>query len=110
MADLIIRGMEMPKTGDHPFIVWVHPTGEATIYKYAVGAGYGMYTDSSEVMKATAVPLPAGHGRLIDADALLSVLDILKDKGCDGPVWDQMQDIVASMVTIVPAEGGTDNG
>jgi hypothetical protein len=55
------------------------------------------------------IPLPAGHGKLIDGDALLSVLDILRDKGCDGPVLDQMRDIVENMITIVPAEGGIDD-
>ena len=44
------------------------------------------------------------HGRLIDADALISVLAILQDKGSDPVVWEQMRYIAEDMPTIIPAE------
>lgn len=102
MADILIRGMEMPKDG------------RITIQIGADGAVYFVeeciilaekYEKSSHAM-----PLPKGHGKLGDFDALLSMLDILKDKGYYGPVWDQMRDIVKNMVIIVPAEGDNENG
>lgn len=98
MADILIRGVEMPKDG------------RITIQIGADGAVYFVekctiltekYEKSSHV-----IFLPERYGRLIDADALLSVLDILKDKGYHGPVWDQMRDIVENMTTIVLAERG----
>ena len=48
--------------------------------------------------------LPEGHGRLIDADALIDVLGILGDKGGNPVVWKQMRYIAEDMTTIVPAE------
>lgn len=46
-----------------------------------------------------------GHGRLIDADDLISVLDILCDKGGDIRYWEQLKWIVADCPTII--EGDT---
>lgn len=48
--------------------------------------------------------LPEGHGRLIDADALIGVLGIMGDKGGNPVVWEQMRYIAEDMTTIVPAE------
>lgn len=90
MADILIRGVPMPVPDFHTTVI-IMGNGDVFWYNEKVG---------------TAVPLPEGHGRGIDADALLSVLDILRDKCGDSPVWDQMQNIVENLVTIVPAEGG----
>lgn len=48
--------------------------------------------------------LPEGHGRLVDADALIDVLGIMSDKGGNPVVWMQMRYIAEDMHTIVPAE------
>lgn len=40
--------------------------------------------------------------RLIDADNLISVLDILMDKGDDIQMWEQLKSVVASCPTIEP--------
>lgn len=104
MTDLIIRGMEMPNN------VFDCPLNSFGICNLAQDETHCDCIGDSRPEWCPLVPLPEGHGRCIEADALLSVLDILKDKGCDGPVWDQMRDIVKSMVTIIPAEGGGDNG
>ena len=95
MADILIRGMGMPPKGKS---ICIEIFGAGGVHKF--GECYPC---------ALAYEVKTPHRRLIDADALLSVLDILKDKGCDGPVWDQMRDIVENMVTIVPAEGGKDD-
>ena len=58
MDDILIRGMEMPQTGAERCIV-IHGDGRITTF---VGA---------PIDYAKAIPVPE-HGRLIDADALLS--------------------------------------
>ena len=108
MADLVIRGMEMPKN------CLVCKLAQHRVFACSVacpitGQIVGYYDEGfhQEEHVCPLISLSEGHGRLIDGDALLSVLNILRDKGCDGPVWDQMRDIVENMVTIVPAERGT---
>lgn len=98
MADLVIQGMKMPNDENGFVKLVIYNDGRCF-----VAVGENEVTSKTGIV--TARELPAGHGRLIDADALLSVLDILKDKSCDGPVWEQMRDIVENMVTIVSAEG-----
>lgn len=56
MADILIRGMEMPSAEQ----------GLRTINIYADG----VVTNYAEEVIATAIALPEGHGRLVDADAL----------------------------------------
>ena len=51
------------------------------------------------------VPVPP-HGRLIDADALTSVLETLKGKSGNPVIWDQMTDIVKDIHTVIDAEDG----
>lgn len=57
MADILIRGMEMPK-GDNTTSIIIFSNGKVSL---AHDKKYAEY--------AEAVPLPAGHGRLIDADS-----------------------------------------
>lgn len=47
--------------------------------------------------------LPEGHGRLIDADALMNNIGDVPYKG-------SVRRVLMSAPTIVPAEGGADNG
>lgn len=56
MADILIRGMEMPK--DRSLWLLIRPDGK--VYKIKNGGKYG------ELKIGTAVPLLEGHGDLID--------------------------------------------
>ena len=62
MADILIRGMEMPK-GDNTTSIIIFSNGKVSL---AHDKKYAEY--------AEAVPLPEGHGRLGDLDALESEL------------------------------------
>ena len=55
MADILIRGMELPK--NEPLLVKINPDGSVST------------TAKNGYKKYKAVPVPP-HGRLIDADAL----------------------------------------
>lgn len=63
MADILIRGMEMPLSKTK---LIVFPSGVVQVY------------DSREnyLGKAKAVPLPKGHGRGIDADELIKAKSV----------------------------------
>ncbi len=102
MADIVIRGIEMPKEGEKILIaaggsVWVNvwPT-----------RGY-MRMDN-----VYAVPLPEGHGKIIDGDALWENMTVEQSeafqKGLAGTI--ELFEMLEAAQTIVPAEGGTDNG
>ena len=98
MADILIRGMEMPKERS----LWLCIKTDGTVYNIKPG---GIGTASAV---GTAVQLPEGHGRLIDADAMLS--KYVKDAhGLDG-IYDttDLPEMLSYMPPIVPAEGGTD--
>lgn len=97
MADLIIKGVEMPK-GETDYVelqIW----GDGTVYKRR-----GLAGKLEQI--GIAVPLPEGHGRLIDADALAeSVQYAIGTKGGETFIID----LIDEAETIVPAEGGTDD-
>ena len=92
MADILIRGMEMPK--DHSLWLWIEQDGTVYNLKPAYGGGLqGQY-----------IVLPP-HGRLIDADALFAEMENA------GWYVNADRDEVAEALleqanTIVPAEGG----
>lgn len=88
MADILIRGMEMPKEND----ILVFDTWHGGMYARST-ANIG--TKSYEVL-----PLPEGHGRLGDLDALA--------ERCDSPNWCVWLNEIQDAPTIIPAEGGTD--
>lgn len=100
MADILIRGMEMPKDG------------RITIQIGADGAVY--FVENCRIMaekyekSSHAVPLAEGHGRLGDLDALYEVAKT-RSMGIYGPCNAQCvitgNDILKAP-TIVPAEGG----
>lgn len=101
MADILIRGVEMPKEGEKILIsaggsVWVNawPT-----------RGYMRMED------VYAVPLPAGHGKIVDAEEIRTRL-IRKLTACKPGTIEELTfavsiDIVDHADTIVPAEGST---
>jgi hypothetical protein len=115
MADILIRGMEMPKTcGLCKFCL-----DDSRICN-----GYCMFFHRRVNMmerdkSCPIVPLPEGHGRLIDADALERVCKEIADcewnKKTAPYSWEYaynqfIGDEISDAPTIVPAEGGTENG
>ena len=103
MADILIRGMEMPKyTTKAEF--GIDADGNPLCMVYADGENEPEIYD--------VVPLPEKHGRLGDLDALYEVAKT-RSMGIYGPCNAQCVitgDDILKAHTIVPAEGGTDNG
>ena len=109
MADILIRGMEMPKDGrKHTALLQFLEDGKCRgIVEYSKS-----YDDRS-VKVFEVVPLPEGHGRLGDLDRLFEVV------GQDADRWivdevsmietDDVLDAIQNAPTIVSAEGGTEN-
>lgn len=97
--DLIIRGIEMPLCKTE---LIVFPGGVVQVY------------DSREnyLGKAEAVPLPEGHGKIIDANAIWSnMTDDQKWAFERGLASDNdLFDILEAAEAIIPTEGGTDDG
>ena len=91
MADILIRGMEMPK---EPTPLTLYPDGR-----------WNDYTDGAN---GEFLPLPEGHGRLIDGDALMP--DFVKARWAFFSDGDTFLQLLKHATTIVPAEGGNDNG
>lgn len=96
MADILIRGIEMPDNVEGcEVIIRIQPNGEVlSAHKFHIGA--------------TAIPLPEGHGRLGDLDALMP--DFVKARWEFFSDGDTFLRLLKNAPTIVPAEGGTDNG
>lgn len=98
MADILIKGMEMPKSG----YVYIE-----MLLKVADGEVYYNYTGENKIYTANFLPLPEGYGRLIDADALI------RDKSGEATLWcgyeyqDHpivFEEDIENAPTIVPAE------
>lgn len=97
MADILIH-MEMPKyTTKAEFGIDADGNPLCMVY----------HEDGTEPDIYDVVPLQAGHGRLIDADALLNNNGV----GTQIAGWGKMfhETAIAYAPTIVPAEGGTDD-
>lgn len=96
MADLIIRGLNLPKSlGGEETHIDIRIFSDGTVIMATSRPPY--------YKKFYAVPLPEWHGRLIDADALANS-DAVKMKGC------AYQEEIFAAPTIVPAEGGNADG
>ena len=107
MADILIRGMEMPKY-----------TTKAEFGIDADGNPLCMvhHSDGTEPGIYDVVPLPEGHGRLGDLDALINELHNLLDKREKdaafsgdreaGVTWDDAINKIIAAPIIIPAEGG----
>lgn len=101
MADILIRGMEIPK---EPTNITIYPDG--CWCDYTSNDSHGKF-----------VVLPEGHGRLIDADVLMEII-----RAHDYPLTAHfnsidfgmftlgIQQAVDEVPTIVPAEGGGEDG
>ena len=97
MADIVIRGMDIPKDGrKHTALLQFLEDGKCRgIVEYSKS-----YDDRS-VKVFEVVPLPEGHGRLGDLDALQEEFK----KYHDG----KRLMLIDTAPTIVPAEGGTED-
>lgn len=104
MADLLIRGMEMPKEN------------EILVFDVWHGKMYARSTANTGARRYEVVSLPEGHGDLMDNVAFETDIKNRYCAGCDNykglkckACWvDDMLGEVDDSPTIVPAEGGTD--
>ena len=97
MADLIIKGMEMPLLKTELIIF---PSGHVQIYD----------SHESYLGAAQALPLPEKHGDLIDRDALNDKLIKLADNWYTPKVFASWLSYEENAPTIIPAEGGGGDG
>ena len=98
MADILIRGFEMPTDAS----LWLLIRPDGTVHKLKVCGKHG------EPQQGVAVPLTEGHGRLIDADALMP--DFVKARWAFFSDGDTFLQLLKHATTIVPAEGGGEDG
>lgn len=92
MADILIRGMEMPNN------VFDCPLNSFGICNLAQDETHCDCIGDSRPEWCPLVPLPEGHGRLIDANEL--ELDLVRHNGAIG------FELIGNAPTIVPAGGG----
>lgn len=109
MADILIRGMEMPKSCDVCPFVGTNDDLMSDDYRYLYcGFPYmGQFVTDYEATRhadCPLVPLPEGHGRLIDADSLIGRLH--NTYFHDGDDRSIVYKAIEESHTIVPAEGG----
>lgn len=102
MADLVIRGMEKP--------IDCH---SCWMRVYCFERGIGVW-GCGKGKPCPLIPLPEGHGRLGDLDRLFEVMGQDSDRWIVDEVsmieTDDVLDAIQNAPTIVPAEGGTENG
>lgn len=118
MADLVIRGMEMPKSCDVCPFVGTNDDLMSDDYRYLYcGFPYmGQYVTDYEASRHPDCPigsLPEGHGRLIDAERYRVILCRLKERQNDDVAIHALTwaiECLDKLDTIVPAEGGGEDG
>ena len=117
VSDILIRGMDMPNSCDGcPLVEEVENFYGDTMSKECILIYNGYISEAPKGgrrLDCPLVPIPEGHGRLIDADALI------RDKSSEATLWCGYEyqdhpivfeeDILAAP-TIVPAEGGGEDG
>ncbi|MBO5967317.1 MAG: hypothetical protein J6S14_02330 [Clostridia bacterium] len=102
---IYIKGMEMPTRCEDCFC---YRNNAEFDYAYCCISdvnvlGHG----NARLNNCPLIPVPP-HGRLIDADALCELCDIMADK-CDGvgeSIWHHFRTTVEWTPTIIPAEEG----
>lgn len=123
MADILIRGIEMPKTCVQCDLKWFEPekiwndNGVERIGTWTCRRTGEIIWNTKRGENCPLVPLPEGHGRLIDADAFKA--DCLAATKEAKPDFIRHEDWIKSCAitmsfcrdiderpTIVPAEGG----
>lgn len=97
MADLVIRGMEMPTN------VYDCPLNTFGFCNLAHDSNHIYCIGDSRPEWCPLVPLPEGHGRLGDLDALMNNIGDVPYKGA-------VRRVLMSAPTIVPAEGSVNDG
>lgn len=106
MSDLVIRGMEMPETCCNCKLkVGFSACGLVTDHKDG-GFFYRVHEGKSRPDWCPLLPLPEGHGRLGDLDALMP--DFVKARWEFFSDGDTFLRLLKNAPTIIPAEGGTD--
>ena len=88
---VLIKGMGMPKSGEHPYWVAIHSDG---IVEFNENKGQGWQTSE-------AVPVPP-HGRVIDADALMKKIE--HDTPMSAVFEKTIRRYLHNAPTIIPAE------
>lgn len=101
MADLIIRGMEMPKEGNWKTIR-IYPDGTCAVPNWQ---------GDCKVMPYIAAPLPKGHGKIIDIEDVKSKKFHIKGQAemysAYNIGWNDALDAVCMNASIIiPSEGG----
>lgn len=101
MSDILIRGMEMPKTESEVLIIAIKSDG--SVYPVRIdGEGQPMIFPNEE-MKNRAVNVPP-HGDLIDRDALRdNNCDVFEINGADGTILAMDVSIIDDAPAIIPA-------
>ena len=95
MADILIRGADVPLNGKHPACL-IFENGEAKIVvEYSVS-----YSERS-VKVFPLIALPEGHGRLIDAGKLMKHYAWWGENDEQRELFDE---IIDQQETVVPAE------
>jgi len=97
MADILIRGMEMPKKCDECKVAMFC----LSVSKPTIPMQIWIKTRPEW---CPLVPLPAGHGRLVDAREVLEKAD--KAPWFDGDLSELGLLLGSEVTTIVPPEGG----
>lgn len=115
MADILIRGMEMPTEEEISKFIIIRYDGEVWIGE-SDNLVEGGFVACYPTNPMRAVPLPEGHGKLVDLDALINKLQTLLDKREKdttfsgnreaGVTWDDAIDCIKAAPIIIPAEGG----
>ena len=93
MADIIIRGMEMPQVGD-----------KIEFVQNIAGHIYARFKPSKGYM-CEVIPLPEGHGRLGDLDDALNRIPIPTGGISSVDIYNNIKYFIETRPTIVPAEG-----
>lgn len=105
MSDILIRGMEMPKYTTKAYF-GIDADGNTLCMVY--------HEDGTEPDIYDVVSLPEGHGRGIDVDYAdeyaYDELEVANNYLTGWEAARAIQKIYQNAPTIVPAEGGTNNG
>lgn len=115
MADILIRGMEMPNScekcpfNDYEqgfcFAAWKYNESGWPDFSLNVGC------QETRNHRCPLIPLPEGHGRLIDADALLlDACEVFEVCGDGFTISGFSREQIENAPTIIPAEGGGEDG
>jgi len=106
---LIIKGMEMPESCFDCSIFDNFCQERCGVTGTLV---YGEIDPQRETLPdCPLIPLPEGHGRLIDAEAYVDYMQNRYDNNeITNGDWIDFRLSLKDQPTIVPAEGGTDNG